>query len=116
MQFFYIGKSYGSKKIADKSFKAYKYKDEKTKKITLYPIIPSLYYSDKEIFIYGVGYKKIGRSVVEVPVFDGDSEYWNEYIEKYGIYCLFYSILLMVQIIRQMTVAHTTSKENLGQF
>lgn len=61
-------------------------------KITLYPIIPSLYYSDKEIFIYGVGYKKIGRSVVEVPVFDGDSEYWNEYIEKYGIYCLFYSI------------------------
>lgn len=32
MQFFYIGKSYDSKKITDKSFKAYKYKDEKTKK------------------------------------------------------------------------------------
>lgn len=39
-----------------------------------------------------MGYKKVGKNVVEVPVFDGDPKHWNEYLEKYGAYCLYYSI------------------------
>ena len=27
-----------------------------------------------------------------MPVFDGDPKHWNEYLEKYGAYCLYYSI------------------------
>lgn len=93
LQFFYIGKSYGSQKLEGNTFKAYKYKDKETNKVILYPIITMSYDPNpKEIFIYGVGYKKIGKSVVEVPVFDGDSEHWDDYIERYGIRCLYYSI------------------------
>lgn len=32
MQFFYIGKSYGSRKVEGDTFKAYRYKDKVTKK------------------------------------------------------------------------------------
>ena len=92
MQFFYIGKSYGSRKVESDTFKAYRYKDKVTKKITLYPIIPTSWSDDKKVFIPGMGYKKIGKNVVEVPVFDGDPKHWNEYLEKYGAYCLYYSI------------------------
>ena len=93
MQFFYIGKSYGSCKVEGDTFNAYRYKDKKTKKITLYPIIPTNWSTDnKKIFIQGMGYKKVGKNVVEVPVFDGDPKHWNEYLEKYGAYCLYYSI------------------------
>ena len=92
MQFFYIGKSYGSRKVEGDTFKAYRYKDKVTKKITLYPIIPTSWSDDKKVFIPGMGYKKIGKNVVEVPVFDGNPKYWNEYLEKYGAYCLYYSI------------------------
>ena len=92
MQFFYIGKSYGSRKVESDTFKAYRYKDKVTKKITLYPIIPTSWSDDKKVFIPGMGYKKIGKNVVEVPVFDGNPKHWNEYLEKYGAYCLYYSI------------------------
>ena len=92
MQFFYIGKSYGSRKVEGDTFKAYRYKDKVTKNITLYPIIHTSWSDDKKIFIPGMGYKKIGKNVVEVPVFDGNPKYWNEYLEKYGAYCLYYSI------------------------
>ena len=92
MQFFYIGKSYGSRKVEGDTFKAYRYKDKVTKNITLYPIIHTSWSDDKKVFIPGMGYKKIGKNVVEVPVFDGNPKYWNEYLEKYGAYCLYYSI------------------------
>lgn len=93
MQFFYIGKSYGSRKVEGDTFKAYRYKDKSTKKITLYPIIPTSWSTDnKKVFIQGMGYKKVGKNVVEVPVFDGNPKHWNEYLEKYGAYCLYYSI------------------------
>ena len=92
MQFFYIGKSYGSCKVEGDTFKAYRYKDKVTKNITLYPIIHTSWSDDKKVFIPGMGYKKIGKNVVEVPVFDGNPKYWNEYLEKYGAYCLYYSI------------------------
>ena len=65
MQFFYIGKSYGSCKVEGDTFNAYRYKDKKTKKITLYPIIPTNWSTDnKKIFIQGMGYKKVGKNVV----------------------------------------------------
>lgn len=90
MQFYYLGKSYGSKPLKVDSFKAYKYTDKETKKVTLYPITND---NDKEIFIYGIGHKKIAKTkVIEVPVFDLNPKHWNEYREKYGDYCLYYSI------------------------
>lgn len=93
IQYFYLGKDYRSKKIDEETFKAYKYKDKDTKKVILYPIVPS--FNDEfptEIFIYGVGRKKIGKNIIEVPVFDNNFENWNKYLDKYGVYCLFYSI------------------------
>lgn len=90
MQFYYLGKSYGSKLPKTDSFKAYKYTDKETKKITLYPITDN---NDKEIFIYGIGHKKIAKTkVIDVPVFDLNPNHWDEYREKYGDYCLYYSI------------------------
>ena len=44
MQFFYIGKSYGSRKVESDTFKAYRYKDKVTKNITLYPIRLYIYF------------------------------------------------------------------------
>lgn len=93
IQFFYIGKSYDSHKVEGNTFNAYKYEDKETKKVTLYPILPTSYSVDnKKVFIAGIGYKKIGKNVVEVPVFDGNPKHWDEYLEKYGVYCLYYSI------------------------
>ena len=82
MQFFYIGKSYGSRKVEGDTFRAYRYKDKVTKKITLYPIIPTSWSDDKKVFIPGMGYKKVGKNVVEVPVFDGNPKHWNEYLDE----------------------------------
>lgn len=84
---YHIGKS---NKIETPTFKAYKYKDKETKEITLYPIIDK---ECNEVFIHGVGWKKIGKSkLVEIPVFDREEDHWNDYIEKYGVYCLYYSL------------------------
>ena len=47
MQFFYIGKSYGSRKVEGDTFKAYRYKDKVTKNITLYPNIHTSWSDDK---------------------------------------------------------------------
>lgn len=52
MQFFYIGKSYGSCKVEGDTFNAYRYKDKKTKKITLYPIIPTNWSTDNKKFSF----------------------------------------------------------------
>lgn len=93
IQYFYLGKNSRSNKLEGTSFKAYKYKDKETKKVTFYPIISEFNNElPKEIFIYGIGWKKIGKNMVEIPIFDNNSEHWDEYIDKYGVYCLFYSI------------------------
>ena len=50
-------------------------------------------YSDNEVFVYGIGWKKIGKTnKVVVPCFSGELEDWDKYIEEYGIECLFYSL------------------------
>lgn len=90
MQFYFLGKDYGSNPPKSNTFKAYKYKDKETKETTLYPIKNE---NDKNIFIHGIGTKKIAPTkVIEVPVFDMIAEHWDEYREKYGDYCLYYSI------------------------
>lgn len=49
--------------------------------------------NDNEMFVYGLGYKKLGKTnKVEVPVFSGNIDEWDDYLEKYGKECLFYSL------------------------
>lgn len=58
----------------------------------LYPIIPDDT-DGKKLFICGKGWITIGkRNVVTVPVWDRQIETFNSYLEKYGTYCLYYSI------------------------
>ena len=48
---------------------------------------------DKEAFVYGLGWKKLGKkNWVNVPLFTGEIEDWNNYLNKYGKDCLFYSL------------------------
>lgn len=50
-------------------------------------------WDDKSVFICGLGAKKFTKTNwVIVPAFSGEIEDWDEYIKKYGYYCLFYSI------------------------
>lgn len=50
-------------------------------------------YSDNEVFVYGIGWKKFGKTnKVVVPCFSGELEDWDRYINEYGIECLFYSL------------------------
>lgn len=50
-------------------------------------------YSDNEVFVYGIGWKKFGKTNnVVVPCFSGELEDWDRYIKEYGIECLFYSL------------------------
>lgn len=55
---------------------------------TLYPSD-----SDKkgQTFIHGIGEVKL-KKLKEIPVYDGTINGWNDYLEKYGKFCLFYSI------------------------
>lgn len=49
--------------------------------------------SDNEVFVYGIGRKKFGKTnKVVVPCFSGELEDWDSYIKDYGIECLFYSL------------------------
>ena len=49
-----------------------------------------------------MGYKKVGKNVVEVPVFDGNPKHWNEYLEKYGaLICL--SVMTFALTLAVMT-------------
>ena len=57
----------------------------------LYPQTDS--YSDNEVFVYGIGWKKFGKTnKMVVPCFSGELEDWDRYIKEYGIECLFYSL------------------------
>ena len=48
---------------------------------------------DKEVFVYGLGWKKLGKkNWVNVPLFSGEIEDWDNYLEEYGKECLFYSL------------------------
>lgn len=96
LQYYYIGKTW-SKDISTKPFKAVKIKIDGND--TLIPVILNSWERNKEItpsteiFIYGVGRKKVGkRKLYEIPLFDNEAEHWNDYINQYGKYCLFFSL------------------------
>jgi len=100
VKFIYIGKSLC--KPPKESFYALKlskkdkeklhptWNDEQIKNnVILYPQIDD----GDEVFVYGLGYKKFGKTnKVEVPLFSGEIEDWDEYLKTWGKECLFYSI------------------------
>lgn len=48
---------------------------------------------DKEVFVNGLGWKKLGKkNWINVPLFSGEIEDWDNYLNKYGKECLFYSL------------------------
>ena len=48
---------------------------------------------DKEVFVYGLGWKKLGKkNWINVPLFSGEIEDWDNYLNEYGKDCLFYSL------------------------
>lgn len=63
-----------------------------------------------KIFIYGVGYVKFGKTnKVEVPVFSGEIEDWDDYLEKYGKHCLYYS--LTGELLNSGSFVHSEEKK-----
>lgn len=104
VKFVYIGKKF-EYRIPKSEFFALKL--SKKDKQTLYPhldekeiknttiLIPHTdeYLNKNEVFVQGIGWKKIGKTnKVVVPLFSGNVEDWDDYIEKYGKECLFYSL------------------------
>lgn len=45
----------------------------------------------KSAFVYGLGWIRT-KNVIDVPMFDGSIESWNDYALKYGYDCMFYSL------------------------
>lgn len=104
VKFIYIGKTmttlipkkgfYALKLSKSDKQKLYPSWDEKQIKETtiLYPQTHS-YMGDDEVFVRGIGWKKFGKTNrIFVPLFSGNIEDWDEYIQTYGKYCLFYSL------------------------
>ena len=60
--------------------------------IVLYPQT-DLYSGEDKVFVRGLGEKKFGKTnKVEVPIFSGEIEDWDNYLNSYGKECLFYSL------------------------
>lgn len=96
MNFVYIGKNLRfNQQLPKGEFKAILVNIEKYGKKMYVPLY-SRYGDNVEkegVFIYGVGNIKVGkRKQYDIPVFDGSVEGFNEYIEKYGTFCMQYSI------------------------
>ena len=48
---------------------------------------------DNEVFVQGLGWKKLGKTnCVNVPLFSGNVEDWDGYLNEYGRECLFFSL------------------------
>ena len=54
-------------------------------------LVPTEYYDGKEVFVNGIGYIK-AKQLKDVPVFSNKLEEWDDYVQKYGYQCLFYSL------------------------
>lgn len=56
--------------------------------------VPCVDVDDKgKFFIYGLGWRKLGvRNRMEIPHFDINKDDINEYFQKYGIDCLYFSL------------------------
>ena len=103
LKFIYIGKG-NENRLPKDTFNAIKL--SKRDKEKLYPnwdvetikntevIFPQTDgWSDNEVFVSGLGWKKFGKhNTMEVPVFSGYIEDWDEYLKTYGKHCLFYSL------------------------
>lgn len=103
VKFVYIGKDNESR-IPKDTFKAIKLTTRDKRK--MHPewelgeakkteiIVPDTNgYSNGEVFVYGLGWKKMTeKNTIEVPVFSGYVEDWDNYLKQYGKECLFYSI------------------------
>lgn len=98
MKYYYLGKetSWGRNihPIPAGPFKAVRMKEERTGKMVFLPIVQSKWEKERnEFWYYGFGHIKLNnRKTYEIPLFSGNAEDWNEYKEKYGKYCLYYSI------------------------
>lgn len=56
-------------------------------------IYPLTNINDNKAFVYGIGRFNVNKkNLIHVPVYSEKQEDWNEYLHKYGMYCLFYSI------------------------
>ena len=100
VRFIYIGKT--KRDIENSSFKALKLADkdmaqlhplwsEEQRKNTLilYPQT-DLYSGEDKVFVRGIGVKKFSKTnKVEVPLFSGEIEDWDNYLAAYGKECLF---------------------------
>lgn len=87
MQYYYIKNSGLTEQLS--KFKAVRCKNEFGNYV-YYPLIVG---TDNDAFISGIGWIKLAkRKVYDIPVYDGQSEHWDSYLEKYGHRCLYYSI------------------------
>ena len=101
VKFIYIGKSmeylipkgdFRALKLSSKDKRElYPSWDEETVKNT--SVLCPCAADDKEVFVYGLGWKKLGKkNWVDVPLFSGEIEDWDNYLNFYGKECLFYSL------------------------
>lgn len=57
----------------------------------LYPLIN--YNGRKQVFVYGYGWVKDERKKLhEIPLYSENPYQWDDYLKKYGKYCMFYSL------------------------
>ena len=102
LDFIYIGKeknrlpknSFNALRLSkkDKETFCYFHHLEMTDDDILFPQT-NTFCDENKVFIRGIGEKKFGKTnKVEVPVFSGNLDEWDEYLAKYGRWCLFYSI------------------------
>lgn len=97
MKYYYLGKETSwnrrSRPIPNAPFKAVRAKNSNGKMVFV-PIVQDEWEKKhNEFFCSGFGRIKLqGRKTYEIPLFSGNAEDWNDYIEKYGRRCLYFSI------------------------
>ena len=97
MKYYYLGKETSwnrrSRPIPNSPFKAVRAKNSNGKMVFI-PIVQNEWEKrHNEFFCIGFGRIKLqGRKTYEIPLFSGNAEDWNDYIEKYGRRCLYFSI------------------------
>lgn len=96
MKYFYLGKdtSYArvNYPIPSAPFEAVRAKNNRGEAVFV-PIIKEQWDKENEFFAHRIGRIKLkNRKTYEIPLYDGDPAKWNEYKEKWGARCLYYSI------------------------
>lgn len=96
MKYFYLGKDTAWRResypVPTAPFEAVRAKNNRGDMVFV-PIVKERWYNDDEFWAYGIGRIKLkNRKTYEIPVYDGEPAKWNEYKEKWGARCLYYSI------------------------